>query len=322
MPSGLNKEQQPFPLDLQRMKTSKMSGSSKMESSGLDLGGFAPRRRRSAFTLIELLVVIAIIAILAAMLLPALSKAKQKAQAISCMNNLKQLTLGWIMYNGDNSGNLPPNGEQNEGNNPALLPADVNLQSGGKWYQWCPGWLRTYNANETNLVQVGAIYPYVKTVAVYKCPADFSTINLGTVHIAKPRSYSMNSWLNPFPGFDAARLFGGSPARIFHKDSDITQPGPSMTFVSIDENANSIDDGYFAGSPGLPGKWINVPSTRHGNASGLSFADGHSEIKRWSDNVVISQNVPNLTLNGGPTYASDPNSGDNVWLEQRESVLQ
>ena len=95
-----------------------------------------------------------------------------------------------------------------------------------------------------------------------------------------------------------------------------------MTFVFIDENANSIDDGYFAGSPGLIGKWINVPSTRHGNASGLSFADGHSEIKRWNDSVVISQNALNLTLSGGPTYASDPSSGDNAWLEQRESVLQ
>ena len=239
------------------------------------------------------------------------------------MNNLKQLTLGWIMYNGDNNGSLPPNGEQNEGNNSALLPTDANLLSGGKWFQWCPGWLRTYNAKETNLVQIGALYPYAKTVAAYKCPADFSTINFGTIHTPKPRSYAMNCWLNPFLNFDAARLFGGAKARIFHKDSDITQPGPSMTFVLMDENANSIDDGYFAGTLGSPGKWINVPSTRHGNSSGLSFADGHSEIKRWSDNIVISQNVPNLTLKGGgPTYASDPSSGDNAWLEQRESVLQ
>jgi prepilin-type processing-associated H-X9-DG protein len=125
-----------------------------------------------------------------------------------------------------------------------------------------------------------------------------------------------------FLNFDAARLFGGSQARIFHKDSDITQPGPSMTSVLIDENANPIDDGYFAGILGSSGKWINVPPTRHGNSSGLSFADGHSEIKRWGDNIVISQNVTNLTLKGGPTYASDPSSGDNAWLEQRESVLQ
>lgn len=101
----------------------------------------------------------------------------------------------------------------------------------------------------------------------------------------------------------------------------MTVPGPSTTFVLIDENANSIDDGYFAGSPGLPKQWVNVPSTRHGNAGGLSYADGHSEIKRWTDGVVIAQNVPNYTFPGGVTYASDPSSGDNTWLEQRESVV-
>ncbi len=176
-------------------------------------------------------------------------------------------------------------------------------------------------ANETNLVQVGAIYPYVKTVSVYKCPADFSTIKFGPIQIAKPRSYSMNCWLNPFLNYDAATLFGGAKAQIFHKDSDIVQPGPSMTFVLIDENANSIDDGYFAGTPGKPGQWINVPSTRHGNASGLSFADGHSEIKRWRDSVVIAQNAPNFNITG-TFFPGDSTSGDNAWLEQRESTLQ
>jgi prepilin-type N-terminal cleavage/methylation domain-containing protein/prepilin-type processing-associated H-X9-DG protein len=300
-----------------------MIKSRKRKSSGLGFGGgdgnassWKPKNRGQAFTLIELLVVIAIIAILAAMLLPALSKAKQKAQAISCMNQLKQLTLGWVMYNGDNNGRLPPNGEQNQGNNPPLLPTDANLLSGGRWFQWCPGWLRTYNANGTNLVQIGALYPYVKTVDVYKCAADQSFNAFGPIHYPKPRSYSMNCWLNPFVGFDASTLFGGSQARIFRKDSDFNQPGPSMTFVLIDENENSIDDGYFAGSPGLPNYWINVPSTRHGNASGLSFADGHSEIKSWKDGMVLHPPPPYSS------FASDPNSGDNAWLEQRESVLQ
>ncbi len=136
----------------------------------------------------------------------------------------------------------------------------------------------------------------------------------------------MNCWLSPYidpvsKGVrDAYSIFGGTPCRIYFKESDLTAPGPSTTFVLIDENANSIDDGYFADSPGLPNKWINVPSTRHGNAGGLSYADGHAEIKRWTDGVIISQNAPNYNLTGGPTYSCDPNSGDNGWLGQRESV--
>jgi hypothetical protein len=225
------------------------------------------------------------------------------------------------MYASDNNGRLAPNGEQQE---QPTSQTDTRIQPGGIWSQWCPGDLTktTLITYQTDFIEAGLIYPYVKTVDVYKCPADQSFIAFGPIHYPKPRSYSMNCWLNPFLNFDAATLFGGAKARIFHKDSDITQPGPSMTFVLIDENANSIDDGYFAATLGSPGKWINFPSTRHDYSCGLSFADGHSEIKRWSDNIVISQNVPNLTLKGGPTYASDPSSGDNAWLEQRESVLR
>lgn len=290
----------------------------KTKCFGLGLGGgdgtsgWKPATRGNAFTLIELLVVIAIIAILAAMLLPALSRSKQKAQAVLCMNQLKQLTLGWVMYANDNSGRLAPNCEL--GQQPTTS-TDARIQPGGIWIQWCPGNMKsTAVADQTNFIMAGLLYPYVKTLAVYKCPTDRSVIMFGPIAYPKLRSYSMNCWLSPFPGRDATAIFGGDQARIFIRDTDINRP--DMTFVLIDENEKSIDDGYFAGSPGKPNYWINVSATRHGGSGGLSFADGHSEIKLWRD-----KNVLNPPTEGGSSFPSDPNSGDNAWLEQRESSL-
>jgi prepilin-type N-terminal cleavage/methylation domain-containing protein/prepilin-type processing-associated H-X9-DG protein len=289
------------------------------KNSGLGIGGRAAKSNRkpeigaNGFTLIELLVVIAIIAILAAMLLPALSKSKQKAQAISCMNQLKQLTLGWIMYYGDNNGKLTPNCEL--GQQPTSA-TDARIQPGGPWVQWCPGNMKasTLVNAQNDFIMAGLIYPYVKNVAAYKCPKDMSVVTFGPFSYPKTRSYSMNCWLSPFPGRDATSIFGGTQALIFNKDADILHP--DMTFVLIDENEISIDDGYFSGSPGLPDYWINVPSTRHGGASGLSYADGHSEIKAWKDGKVLNPPTP-----GGSSFSSTPGCPDNAWLEARESTF-
>ncbi len=298
------------------------------KSSGLGFGGgdessssWKPKNRGNAFTLIELLVVIAIIAILAALLLPALSQAKEKARALSCMSQLKQLTLGWLMYAGDNDGRLAPDGDQIA--QPTSL-TDPRILPGGEYFQWCPGLMNAYNVYATNYIQAGAIYPYVNTINVYHCPADDSFFKYGPVTYPHVRSYSMNCFLSPImlPTSHSWTSVGAHGIRNFFKDTDFRQPGPSMTYVFIDENGYSINDSFFVSDPlqvfvthAPGGYWEDIPSTRHGKASGISFADGHSEIKRWRDGVI-----QNWTKSTGQVNA-DPSSDDSAWLAQRATTF-
>jgi prepilin-type N-terminal cleavage/methylation domain-containing protein/prepilin-type processing-associated H-X9-DG protein len=265
-----------------------------------------PRRR--AFTLIELLVVIAIIAILAAMLLPALSRAKLKATGVSCMNNLKQLTLAATMYAADNLDVIPPNGgEYNQGDGQAT---DPTILPGGVDAQWCPGWMLDIRATNYAFIMDGVIYPYIKNTGSYHCPADHSVYKSGTkVMGPRVRSVSMNCWLNPISVWD-----NDSSLKVFSKMAQLTQPGPSMTFYFIDESPNTIDDGFIVFDPDLnsPKQWVNAPASYHGNAGGLSFCDGHAEIRKWTDPGVL--NVTASWFNASPT------SGDWDWMAARTTA--
>jgi len=269
----------------------------------------SPRWRSRGFTLIELLVVIAIIAILAAMLLPALSKAKTKAQGIACLNNLKQLQLAWYLYSGDNSDKIV----QTAGTTELItIPTDTRIGSAtfGNWVYGtmdaAPSW------TNTALITVGLLGPYTKNIGIYKCPADTKKTPQGNPTV---RSMSMNCWMNPVRGGswnDLVPYSGNSKLREFRKQSDIIAPGPAKCWVTIDENPYSINDGWFVCDPNKPTTWVDCPASYHNGACGLSFADGHSEIKKWHD--------ANLLKARGLNISQHPNHNEDLqWLQERST---
>jgi prepilin-type processing-associated H-X9-DG protein len=251
-----------------------------------------------------LLVVIAIIAILAAMLLPALGKAKVKAEGISCLNNLKQLQLGWLMYSGDNQDKVIRTGGE------ASLVTDPNMlqaQPGGSLSQWVLGSMKNVSVGRSNpsLIKKGLLFFYINNLNVYKCPAD-KYLNPADGVLAE-RSMSMNGWMNPI---STESQLDDANWVIFRNQSQIRNP--AHTWVLIDENPRSINDGWFLVRTHLPNVWRDVPAAYHNNAGGMSYADGHGEIRKWRDRSVVSQE--------GSYARRDPNSDDLDWLIERTTI--
>jgi prepilin-type N-terminal cleavage/methylation domain-containing protein/prepilin-type processing-associated H-X9-DG protein len=257
------------------------------------------------FTLIELLVVIAIIAILAAMLLPALSKAKSKAHGISCMSNTRQLTLGWILFATDNNDRLMK---------------DKPVGGGMDWTS------NPDNTNATLLVdpEQSQMANYVKSYLVWKCPADVY------IHPNNPgrrvRSIAVNAavlGINltlPSPGshFPQGRNYFTASTM-----SHLNSPGPANIWVTVDEHPDSINDAVFHPLPGIrPGDeaWRDLPSSYHNGACGFSFADGHSEIKKWlepSTKLQVQMKKKWWQPSGDSGVYAVRGSKDYAWMNER-----
>jgi prepilin-type N-terminal cleavage/methylation domain-containing protein/prepilin-type processing-associated H-X9-DG protein len=277
-------------------------------------------KRNCGFTLIELLVVIAIIAILASLLLPVLVMAKMKAQTIQCTGNLKQMQLAWVMYNTEFPDFLAPNSDATGGPH-GQDSADPSWVAGDMYLNASSSSDLDESTNMDYLVGAqyqpfGSLGPYTKNGKIYHCPADRSTVTFNGAAYDRVRSISMNGWVG-YDTRDWMQPASGPAFKLNYRMSDLINPGPSQTWVFMDERENSINDGWFAvdmADQSSSTTWVDLPAIRHNHGAVLSYADGHSEYKKWQNAATLS---PSLCPN-----TVSPDNQDIEWLQQHTTGTQ
>ncbi len=319
------------------MRSGRHTAGARAATHGMGCGSRPPSPLRGGFTLIELLVVIAIIAILAALLLPALSHAKQQSQSTQCMSNGRQIMLAWHMYADDNNDLLAPNDFPYE----TCYYTSGNKISMKNWV--CGTMEQPIDAAMLSELTdpIGtALSHYLPNAYVYHCPADnYFDAPAKSVHV---RSISMNSAVGTVWNSSSAYTSGGPPLGspvlgewldgqsytannylTYGKLSSFTKPGPANTFVTMDENPMSINDGSLAisaaASPGAT-YLIDFPAGNHDQAAGISFADGHSIIHKWTDSRTYS--AIGDTGTGSTATKQTPDDRDCFFLAPITSALK
>jgi prepilin-type N-terminal cleavage/methylation domain-containing protein/prepilin-type processing-associated H-X9-DG protein len=258
------------------------------------------------FTLVELLVVVALVALLGATLLPALAKAKVPSQGLHCLGNSRRLALGWALYAEESGGRIVRT---------AGLDALVAVPNARRNYpqnQWCMGTMdQAPSWTNTTLIEHSLLYPFVNDLGAYKCPADRKTTrgDHGPGGTPTVRSVAMNNWMNPINAWAPDNPAGAAPVRNFRRVGDVSRP--ATTWVTMDEHPSSINDGWLICDP-TRNDWVDAPASHHQGAAGISFADGHAEMKRWRDPALLQHRF---------TIPPQPRDGrrDLRWLQERST---